>query len=279
MRPASLVRGTDIETLPIDRVVTRRSGYTVVQSPSNPRHWWGNLLLFDDAPGEGDAKRWEALFEREFRHEPCIVHRTFAWDRDGVVGRAREEFLPRGYGLDESIGLAAAPADVRPHPRANAEVVVRALDPDGDERLWREVIAVQAAARDEGLDEDEYREFATARLETRRELFRAGRGAWYVALDPENGAVAASCGIVVTAGRGRYQAVDTAERYRRRGIASRLLVDAAGDAARAHDAHRLVIVADADYHALALYESLGFRRVERAFGVCRPEMTSRSPEA
>ena len=30
-----------------------------------------------------------------------------------------------------------------------------------------------------------------------------------------------------------------------------------------------VIVADADYHALGLYESLGFRRRERVSSVCR----------
>jgi len=64
-----------------------------------------------------------------------------------------------------------------------------------------------------------------------------------------------------------------ADTYRRRGIASRLLVDVAADAARAYGAKQLVIVADAAYHAVGLYESLGFERTERAFGVCRPKMT------
>jgi ribosomal protein S18 acetylase RimI-like enzyme len=31
-----------------------------------------------------------------------------------------------------------------------------------------------------------------------------------------------------------------------------------------------VIVADEHYHALGLYESLGFERAERVLGVCRP---------
>jgi ribosomal protein S18 acetylase RimI-like enzyme len=35
-------------------------------------------------------------------------------------------------------------------------------------------------------------------------------------------------------------------------------------------AGRLVIVADAGYHALGLYESLGFERRERVHTVCRP---------
>ncbi|MBA3347302.1 MAG: GNAT family N-acetyltransferase, partial [Actinobacteria bacterium] len=93
--------------------------------------------------------------------------------------------------------------------------------------------------------------------------------------DPASGAVAASCGIVVTAGRGRYQVVDTALAYRRRRICSRLVVDAAQHAAETYGAERLVIVADVGYHALGLYESLGFERVEHVVGVCRWERSSR----
>ena len=270
--PRSLVWATDVDTLPLDRVVVRRDGYLVIRSPSNPSHYWGTLLLFDGPPRAGDAARWEALFDAELGRDPRIRHRTFAWDRtDGEAGAAQEEFVSRGYTLEESVGLVASAGRLRAHPRENREVVVRTLDPDpgADAELWDAVVELQVAGRDEGHEEHAYREFARARLETRRALFRAGRGAWYVALDPVTGAVAASCGVVVTAGRGRFQAVDTALEYRRRGIASRLVVEAARRSAAAHEADRFVIVADPDYHALPLYESLGFEPRERVFGVCR----------
>jgi ribosomal protein S18 acetylase RimI-like enzyme len=83
------------------------------------------------------------------------------------------------------------------------------------------------------------------------------------------GAVVGSCGVVVTDDRGRFQAVDTAQAYRRRGICSRLVVDAAADAVARFGARRLVICADPNYHALGIYESLGFRRIERVAGVYR----------
>ena len=63
--------------------------------------------------------------------------------------------------------------------------------------------------------------------------------------------------------------MDTALAYRRRGICSRLVVEAAQHSAAHHQAERFVIVADAGYHALGLYESLGFQREERVAGVCR----------
>src|SRR5262249_32575931 len=149
---------------------------------------------------------------------------------------------------------------LEPHARENRDVEVRALDPavGADEELWAAVVEVQVAGRDEGHEEETFRDFTRVRLGDRREVFRRGGGAWDVARDPATGAVAGSCGIVVTGGRGRFQVVDTALAYRRRGVCSRLLVEASRHAAEHFAAEHFVIVADANYHALGLYESLGF---------------------
>ena len=270
--PRSLVWATDIDTLPHDRVVERRDGYLTVRSPDNPAHYWGTLLVFDEPPAAGEGPRWEALFDEAFGDDPRVRHRTFAWDRsDGVTGAAQEEFVARGYALEESIGLVAEAPNVQAHPRENRDVAVRVLDPaaGADEELWAAVVELQVASRDEVHEEHSHRAFTRARQAGLRTLFRAGHGAWYVAVDPESGDVAGSLGIVVTGGRGRFQVVDTALAHRRRGICSRLVVAAARHAIDAHGAERFVIVADPGYHALGLYESLGFERRENVFGVCR----------
>ena len=215
-----------------------------MRSPTNPTHYWGNLLVFDDAPAPGDGLRWEALFAAEFADEPRVIHRTFAWDRtDDVRGASYSEFRARGYDVDLSVGMIARPDEIHPHPRANPDVVVKALDPEPggpDERHWHQVLELQAAARDPDSSETEeaYDVFNRARQAELRMGFRAGAGAWYVALDGDK--VVGSMGIVVTGGRARYQAVDTAVTHRRRGICSRLLVDAARHAVAAYGAERLV---------------------------------------
>ena len=270
--PRSLVWATDIDTLPADRVVERRDGYLAIRSPSNPAHYWGTLLLFDEPPAAGDGERWEALFDEAFGDDPRVRHRTFAWDTcDGVSGAAEEELVARGYALEESVGLVAAAAGVQPHQRESRDVVVRVLDPaEGiDEELWAAVVELQVAGRDEVHEEHGHRAFTRARQAGLRELFRAGHGAWYVAVDPQSGEVAGSLGIVVTGGRGRFQVVDTALAYRRRGICSRLVVAAALHSVETYGAERFVIVADPGYHAIGLYESLGFERRERVVGACR----------
>jgi ribosomal protein S18 acetylase RimI-like enzyme len=271
LRPRSVGWSTSIDVLPLDTVVERRDGYLVVRSPGNPSHYWGNLLLFDEPPRDGDGSRWEALFAETFGDESRVRHRTFAWDRtDDDIGAARGEFVDRGYDLDESVALVARTAQLRPHPRQSSEVAVRTLDSaeGADMEFWDAVVELQVQGRDAGHDEDAYRAFSRQRLDDLRDLFRARRGAWYVALDRTTGTVVGSCGIVATAGRGRFQAVDTALAFRRRGICSRLVVEAARRSAAEYGVERLIIVADLHYHALGLYESLGFERLEKLFGVC-----------
>jgi GNAT superfamily N-acetyltransferase len=275
--PRSLIRATELDVLPLGRLLARRDGYLAVRSPSNPEHFWGNYLVFDDAPQPGDAERWEALFAQEFADDPRIRHVTFAWDRaDGALGAAREEFSSRGYEVEILVGLVADADAVLAHPRANTAVFVRALDPTrgADTALWEQVVELQVAG-EKRFPADAHRAFSIDRMEDLRELFRAGRGAWYVALDTSCEEVVGSCGVVATAGRGRFQAVDTAEAHRRKGICSRLVVEAAQCAARDHGARALVICADPDYHALGLYESLGFAPVERAAGVCKHPQDNR----
>jgi ribosomal protein S18 acetylase RimI-like enzyme len=270
--PRSLVLATDIEVLPEDRIVTREGDHLIVRSPSNPQHWDGNLLVFDDAPQPGDGARWEAAFAAAFAAVPEVRHRLFAWDRtDGAVGAAALELTSQGFKLAQDVGLVAAPAEIVPHPRANREVEIRALDPAGDGALWEGAVtvAVENNAADPSPEPD-FARFAGARQAERRARFAAGRGAWYVAIDHADGCVVAGCGIVVTGSRARFQAVDTAPAHRRRGIATRLVAEAAAHAAAHHPITQLVIVADKDYHALGIYESLGFRACERVCQAIRP---------
>jgi ribosomal protein S18 acetylase RimI-like enzyme len=282
--PRSLVWATSIDVLPSDCIVGRHDDYLAVRSPGNPTHYWGNLLVFDEAPAAGDGERWEALFAAEFADDPRVRHRTFAWDRtDDARGAADSEFAERGYDVELSVGMIARPDEIHPHPRANAEVAVKALDPEPggpDERYWEQVLDVQAAGRnpDSSETEEAHRVFSRARQAELRTIFRAhppGAGAWYVAIDADQ--VVGSMGIVVTGGRGRYQTVDTAPAHRGRGICTRLLVDAARHAVATYGADRLVIVADPEYHAAGIYESVGFRPVERVCGVCLPPAASTQP--
>lgn len=85
--PRSLVWATDLDTLPLDRVVERRDGYLLIRSPGNPAHYWGNLLLFDEPPPAGDGWRWQELFEG---YHPLGLYESLGSERlEHVVGVCR----------------------------------------------------------------------------------------------------------------------------------------------------------------------------------------------
>jgi GNAT superfamily N-acetyltransferase len=259
----SLVFATDIDVLGRDHQLIRRDRYWVVRSPSNQTFWWGNFLLFDEPPAAGDGQQWEQAFVTEFADLPRVSHRTFAWDRvDGETGAADAEFIARGYALDRSTGLIAGADALRAHPRENREVEVRALNPQAgqDEQFWKQLIDLQAAEPPPGTGGEYHLRFLRERQAGQRELLSAGRGGWFVALEGDR--AVASLGVIVTDRRARYQHVDTLASHRRRGIASRLVVEAARLTAAAHDVDHFVIVADPDYHAIGIYESVGFKPVE-----------------
>ena len=253
--------------LPLERVLTRRDDHLVVRSPHNPGHYWGNLLLFDSPPRAGDGRRWTEAFEAEFADDRRVAHRTFAWEGvHGELGVAREEFVAAGYELEQMVGLIAGAEQLRRHPREHPTVRVRALDPaaGADERLWGQVVELQVASRDERFEEEMHRAHCRSRQSGSRALFGEGRGAWFVALDEAGAEV---LGKLRCRAR-RWPRPVSAGRHGGRAQTPGHLLRLVVEAARLSGARLLVICADPGYHALGLYESLGFHAAERVAGVC-----------
>ena len=178
--PRSLVWATSIDVLPPERVVRREDGYLVVRSPTNPDALLGQPARVRRAAGAPvTASGGRRCSPRRSPTTRGSSHRTFAWDRtDDAPGAVDGEFRARGYDVDPSVGMIASPDEIHPHPRANADVAVKALDPETggpDERYWQQVLELQAAARDPDSSETEeaHRAFSRVRQAELRTMFRA----------------------------------------------------------------------------------------------------------
>lgn len=249
---------TDLEMLLFEGKLTERDTYLRIETPGNPFYYWGNYLVFEAPPTEGDIARWPEIFREEFAHEPRVRHCVLAWNSTEVGAAA--EFTGFEQVWTDSLTLTAA--SLSTPKRHRPELEIRELTTDEE---WDAAIANQVATRAEGFEFDSYLRFKTALMNRYRRMGEAGMGAWYGAyLD---GMLVGDCGLYHVGPYGRFQSVGTHPNYRGRGICSTLIHHVAREGLKRSS--ELVICADPDYHAIVLYEGVGFRRQQRTLGLMR----------
>jgi ribosomal protein S18 acetylase RimI-like enzyme len=235
--------------------VADRGDYLVIRTAANPTYWWGNFLLLAEPPNPASSDEWLAAFAREFpaaRHVTLGIDVTDAAEVDGS-GLA-------SAGLRPEVSAVLEASAVHAPPRPNATASYRPLAGDDD---WRQAADLRAAitAGSPGADPA----FLAARVATERALTEGGNGSWYGAFT--EGRLAATLGLITDGGGlARYQNVETHPEARGRGLAGTLVWQAGQQFLAAGRAERLVIVADPDYIAIRVYESVGFARTQAQVG-------------
>jgi len=256
----SLGYRTDLLFASFDAEVVDHGRYLSVRTPTNPTYYWGNFLLFDQPPVEGDIERWQALFAQEIGSPPEVGHIALGWDSvDGDPGVV-QPFLNAGYVLDETIVLTAS--EVCRPPKFCPEAKVRPISEDWE---WQAVMECQVACREEIYSEAGYRAYLEPKMERYRRMVAAGLGQWFGAFI--DGQLAGDLGLFVFDGLGRFQSVETHPDFRRRGVCGALVYESAQYGLQTLGAETLVMLADAHYHAAKIYESIGFAPTERAAGL------------
>jgi hypothetical protein len=256
----SLGYRTDLTLVAFDGQVDDRERYVVVRTPSNPDFWWGNFILYPEAPTD---RSWLEDLEREF---PGAGSHLLAWDRpDGEAGAA-ELYVPDGFEIDESAILSATRESIHRSPRWNDDVVIHPIENETQWVLAEHALTAAFAVNGRGTLEEQ-RLFVERQLGRYRAMQAKGVGQWFTAhLDGE---VAGALGVVRQGDIGRFQLVGTDPRFGRRGVCSTLVYSAARTALEEMGLHTLVMAADATYHAARVYESVGFERTERLIALIR----------
>ncbi|MDZ4662004.1 MAG: GNAT family N-acetyltransferase [Pseudomonadota bacterium] len=236
--------------------VTDRQEYIKVETPKNPRFFYGNYLLFSAPPQNGSFVKWTELFKMEFGENKEISHMTFCWDCPAGTESDLSEFIKNEFIVEESVVLATKEIE-RPR-KFNTEVVVR---PIVTNREWDKVVENQVMSKKPEFATDEYFHFKETQFNAYREMAQAKIGNWYGAYI--DGQLAGDLGLYFSDGIGRFQSVETNPFFRRQGVCSTLLYEVSRQALAEGNLQELVIVADLDYHALSVYQGVGFKPVER----------------
>lgn len=242
-----------------DGQIDDRGAYLVMRSLTNPNFFWGNLLIFPRPPAGEDFETWSALFKKEFT-DPRIYHMTFAWDAEGVGDVSR--FEENGFGLETHWVLACSEKELRPPRRPCPGLEVRPLE---SELEWNRMVEVQVDAAHGDLPRHEWESFHQAQKLRYQAMVRADRGAWFGGF--LEGRLVAGLGLFHNGKLARYQTVCTHPQFTRRGICANLVHQSALHAFREWGVERLVMCADPDYHAVRIYQSVGFRQTGAEHGV------------
>jgi GNAT superfamily N-acetyltransferase len=256
----SLGYRTDLIFPAFDGEIIDRGNYLVVKSPANPTFYWGNFLLFDSPPAEGDYATWRQLFADEIGRPPEVEHQAFGWDTTGPEKGFIQPFLDHGFELDYGTVLTAQRAHFNAESLPGVTFRVLATDED-----WLQSVENQVICRDEIFSEAGYRIFRMRQMQRYKEMVMQGLGAWFGAFSGSQ--LVTDLGIFCNRELGRYQSVQTHPDFRRRGIAGGLVNYAANYAFENLGIETLVILAEAGSPADRLYQSLGFQFTEYAMGV------------
>jgi hypothetical protein len=245
----------------INGEILDRGNYLVVRSPEEQNFYWGNLLVFAEPPAATDLQAWEAIFASEFQDLVGVRHRTFAWDMSETAGHT-SNFAAAGYRVEQSLVLTATELNLPRHP--NRDIAIRTLQSEDD---WRKLEDFQVECRDIEHEEEHYRSYVVGRLKGYRKRIDAGEGEWYAAFRDDR--QIASLGIFRSGSSARFQVVITHADSRRQGVCGSLVHHVARRTLDRPEIHSLVMVADAEYHAARIYESLGFAKTETLVGLCK----------
>jgi len=228
--------------------------HLVVRTPTNPTFYWGNFLVLDRVPGAAeDVAGW---LDRFVVALPGARHRAIAFDDPGGQVADLAAFAELGFTVDAWTVMTAS--SVRLPPRPNSAATYRPFASDGD---WAQSLTLQIACHD-GYEPD-HLEFVTRRTESNQALVAQGHGQWFGAfLDSR---LVTQMGLVAAGRRlARFQSVETHPEFRGRGLAGTLVHHVSGYGFAELGAETLVMVADPNYAAIRIYESVGFSATESA---------------
>lgn len=243
-----------------DGEIIEREDYIVFKTLTNPNYYWGNILLFKNPPFHKNLNEWKNLFKEEFKEE-VYSHYTFAWDTDvKYEDRDLSQFLADGFILDQAIVLTSQ--KVHQPPKYNQEIEVRPLSTPKE---WEDAIKVQVDNSHVVSTKQNLENFYRAQMKRYQKMVENKMGFWFGAFLGD--VQVANLGIFTDGELARFQLVATHPEYQRQGICGSLVYQSARFAFLKMGVDSLIMVADENYHAAKIYESVGFIPTEKLSGV------------
>ncbi|MHC4553355.1 MAG: GNAT family N-acetyltransferase [Planctomycetota bacterium] len=237
--------------------ITDKSSYIVVRTPNRPDFFWGNYIIMPSAPTTDVYEHWLTIFESEIGPKSKTGFVAITWDGNGQQGDT-DQFTDKGFELQTSVILSAS--CVHAPPKTNPHVTIRPLQTESD---FEQTIDVHFTPNWEySSDEDQILFLQDSIKDFRKRVDTGNTISIGAFLDNKLTAVVE---MYYNNTLCVLDSVATHRDYRRQKICSTLTYYASQYALTQLNCQTLALEADAEYHAAAIYESIGFQPTEKLY--------------
>ena len=251
----SLALRSDLVVLGTAAKVKVADSWIAVRTPEMPTLRLGNAVLFPHPPTATDIPSWLELLRAEVGIT-AAVHGRLAWEGGRPEREVYRAFDEAGFEAYDSLSMVAAALNAR---SGASDVSVK---PIRDTPGWADLLAFQdPSSHALGTARNE---MAAKRIGLYRTRVAQETGAWFAGY--RDGNLIGCCGVLVGHGIARLQGLKTAAEHRRSGIGVSLVRAASEWALRVSGVKQLVAVVDPYYHAMRLFQSVGFEPHDLACG-------------
>lgn len=252
---------TDFRLLGADSEITEYTRYFLVKTPSNPTFMDGNCLVLKSPELLKDKTKLEKDFKTHFETETNRHHLSFKLT-EAVSDAILQAYLEDEYEYEKLAVMTYKSAKKIRTVCENKAWEIRAFSLDADWEQWAEN---EIEERPPIFTEASFKAYLLGRRNVYRELVKQGFGNFYGLF--QKGELLASAGLYIFDGIGRFQQVRTLEKARRQGMCKALIqfIYAENEA----QMQEAVMVADEEYHALKLYEGLGFKSKQNQYSLTK----------
>jgi GNAT superfamily N-acetyltransferase len=245
--------------------VIERDDCVVVRTPGHEGFYWGNCLMIPETPADADLAHWLSRFEQEVAAgRPGVRHVAIAVNSAPPPDDALPGWMAAGFDIIETATMRLAPGMLRKPPAPDAEpTMLRPIDFATEIERFVEL----QASDPQGYEPEGYRHFCRRHLQGMARLHAAGSGQWFGLFCGDT--LVADCGLMRDGTLGRFRSVLTHPQWRRRGLCHALVHGVCRWGIEHWGLTELLMCADPDDIAIGIYETLGFERFDREWGLQR----------
>jgi len=226
----------------------------ILKDKDNPYHQWSNFIVFRDAPHKNNASYQRQVIVDFYKNFKAPFAHVVTWDKEVMDS---DLTIDHGYSINQNAVLTR---EVGSKTFKDSHKDIQIFF---DKKIHHKCYENQIHHESGFLISENLTAAKTGQLNRLQEVIQGGLGIWVRA--EIRGEHAGELGLFRTPWGSRFQCIKTASKFRRLGVATKMIQSACEYASTQWQTSKFILVTQNDNEAKKLYLKLGFSNVEKNF--------------